>query len=105
MELPENVEFHPRAFGELESAFDWYERINPKLAERFRDEIRAAAVKIVEAPQRWPEYSRRTQYVQLRRFPYLVVYEADESAVHVVAIAHAKRRPHYWRKRLKLPKR
>jgi hypothetical protein len=35
------------------------------------------------------------------RFPYSVVYLEDEDEIWVLAVAHAKRRPGYWRGRLK----
>jgi hypothetical protein len=33
------------------------------------------------------------------RFPYLVPYREEPSRIFVVAVAHAKRRPGYWKKR------
>ena len=38
--------------------------------------------------------------VRLRRFPYVVVYLDLTETVQVIAVAHSKRRPNYWRKRL-----
>jgi hypothetical protein len=37
---------------------------------------------------------------RLRRFPYGVIYHADEMEILVVAVAHAHRRPDYWRDRI-----
>jgi hypothetical protein len=37
--------------------------------------------------------------VRLTRFPYLVVYREDATRILVVAVAHEKRKPGYWRKR------
>jgi hypothetical protein len=36
---------------------------------------------------------------RVRRFPYLVFYAVAPEEIRVVAIAHAKRRPGYWRDR------
>ena len=36
----------------------------------------------------------------MRRFPYLIVYRVTASAIQVVAVAHARRRPGYWKTRL-----
>lgn len=33
----------------------------------------------------------------LRGFPYWVMYQEVEGAVVIVAVAHEKRRPDYWR--------
>ena len=32
----------------------------------------------------------------LRRFPYYVIYRAGEGTLFVLAVAHERRRPHYW---------
>lgn len=36
----------------------------------------------------------------LERFPYQVVIMVDDSELKVVAVAHLKRRPHYWKTRV-----
>jgi toxin ParE1/3/4 len=33
----------------------------------------------------------------LHRFPYSVIYEAQGSTVTVLAVAHHRRRPGYWK--------
>jgi plasmid stabilization system protein ParE len=37
--------------------------------------------------------------LKVRGFPYLVAYRIRPGDVYVVAVAHAKRRPGYWRHR------
>jgi len=37
--------------------------------------------------------------VLVQRFPYQVVYRLSAEEIVIVAIAHLKRRPFYWRKR------
>jgi hypothetical protein len=32
----------------------------------------------------------------LKHFPYVVFFRIDSSAIEIVAVAHAKRRPGYW---------
>ncbi|WP_437690624.1 hypothetical protein [Sorangium sp. So ce176] len=63
--------------------------------------LQTAVVKlfIAEAPGRWPSTRYGTRRVRLTRFPYLVVYRDEPTRILVVAIAHAKQRPGYWRKR------
>lgn len=36
-----------------------------------------------------------------RRFPYAVIYVVRSECVLVVAVQHAKRRPGYWKRRLR----
>jgi toxin ParE1/3/4 len=37
---------------------------------------------------------------RIPRFPYLVIFLEADAAIQLVAVAHGKRRPGYWRKRL-----
>lgn len=37
--------------------------------------------------------------VLIKGFPYLVVFELFEAEIFVYAVAHASRRPNYWRRR------
>jgi len=42
-------------------------------------------------------FSRRTRRVLVRRFPYSLLYRVDPDVIFVVAVAHVRRRPGYWR--------
>jgi hypothetical protein len=35
----------------------------------------------------------------LRRFPYLIVFREGMEGIEIVAVAHGRRRPGYWRDR------
>jgi len=49
---------------------------------------------------RFPLAEHGTRKVALRRFPYNVFYRtAAEETIVVVAVAHQRRRPYYWRGR------
>jgi toxin ParE1/3/4 len=45
-------------------------------------------------------YKPDIRSAKVARFPYRVVYLVVGSNVDVLAVAHAKRRPEYWRDRL-----
>ena len=53
-----------------------------------------------EAPQRWPKYLHGTRRFVMQRFPFSVVYLDDPELVTIVAVAHSKRKPGYWKDRL-----
>ncbi len=55
---------------------------------------------ISQAPQRWPKYLYGTRRFVLHRFPFSVVYLDDPDMVNIVAVAHHKRKPGYWKQRL-----
>jgi len=55
---------------------------------------------IVEAPHRWPAGNHGTRRFILQRFPFAIVYRELPAAIQVLAIAHARRKPGYWKQRL-----
>jgi hypothetical protein len=38
--------------------------------------------------------------VRLERFPYAVIYQAEEQRIHIIAVMHMHREPGYWRSRI-----
>jgi len=94
------VRFHPIARTELREAYDHYSMISPVLTSRFAMEFLRIVNLIVENPTAWRAIGRRTRRRNLHRFPYGVIYQVLEDHIRIVAVAHLKRRPGYWRKRL-----
>jgi plasmid stabilization system protein ParE len=97
------VRFHRAATEDAEAAVRWYDERVPGLGKDFRMELLGAVDRIVRAPLLWPPsaYDRRTRRSLLPRFPYAVVdVVAPDTSIIVAAVAHARRRPLYWVKRL-----
>ena len=64
-------------------------------------ELDRAIGAIHEAPGRWRIHEGGTRRFAMRRFPFVVVYkELDVGGLVVLAVAHGRRRPGYWRDRL-----
>ena len=93
------VEFHPAAEEETLAAAEWYRGRSPKAAEAFLAELDGAVRRIAEGPAVWATYIDDTRRVVLRRFPFSIVYRFVPETVQVIALAHARRRPGYWRQR------
>jgi plasmid stabilization system protein ParE len=87
------------ARSELSDAFEWYLERSPLAAQAFLAEIERAAVLILEAPEIWPRFERETQRYVLRKFPFGLIYRISGDTVQIIAVAHQKRRPGYWRSR------
>jgi plasmid stabilization system protein ParE len=96
---PVRLEVHPRAVAEARAARRWYARRLPALATRFLAELDDAVTHITTAPQQGPAYLHGMRVYHLHRFPYLVVYRDLGTTVQVIAVAHTRRRPGYWRRR------
>lgn len=94
------IEFHPAAEEELESAADWYAERSDTAPIKFLSEVDRGVRLILQAPRRWPAGARGTRVFVLRRFPYVLVYRELLHSVQIVAVAHEKRRPNYWKGRV-----
>ena len=99
------IEFDEGAGEDFDDAFDWYAKRSPGAAIGFASEIDATLAKIAADPERFPKTYAGCRYCALRRYPFSVVYysrpgeAAEANKIVVIAIAHAKRRPGYWRHR------
>jgi plasmid stabilization system protein ParE len=98
--IPVRIDFHPQAVREARAARRWYARRSPGTANQFVTELDEAVNQIAGAPQQWPPHQHGTRVYRLRHFPYLVVYHESPGVVRVLAVAHARRRPGYWRRRV-----
>jgi toxin ParE1/3/4 len=94
------VEFHQDASLEYEAAFEWYFERSEQAALRFALELDHGVALIAEAPQRWPMGIQNTRRFLLQRFPFAVVYRQLPGVIQVLAVAHTRRRPGYWKKRI-----
>ena len=92
--------FHPEARKEFQEATRWYRDRSPLAPAEFRAAVKAVVREVVRAPQRWPKYLYGTRRVVLQRFPFSVVYLDDLELITIIAVAHAKRKPGYWKERL-----
>lgn len=96
------VRLHPEAEREYLEAVTWYRDRSAVVASDFELAVSKAVYAIEAAPQRWPSYFGDFRRYTLHRFPFSIVYQEMLSEVVVFAVAHGRRRPGYWRKRVKV---
>lgn len=96
---PLTVEFHPEAISEARAARQWYEVRSEDAAKAFMAELDVGIESIQASPDLYPAYLHGTRRYLMRRFPYLIVYRVGASAIQIIAVAHGRRRPGYWRAR------
>lgn len=94
------VEFTPEALREVDDAFEWYLERSLPAAEAFVRETDTAFALIASSPDVWPHFEAGTRRYVLRNFPYNIIYREISTGIEIVAVAHHKRRPRYWRSRL-----
>ena len=103
MTAPVPVELHPEAIEDARAARLWYTERSPLAAAAFVAEPDRAVAAFGEAPGRWPRHLGNARRFVMQHFPLTVVYRELQDRVEVIAVVHAKRRPGYWRDRLRSP--
>jgi toxin ParE1/3/4 len=93
------VDFHPEARVEALEAEAWYAERDPSVAVTFTVELERTVDAIADAPLAWPPHGDGTRRRLLKKFPYSVVYRILADRLQVIAVAHQRRRPGYWRGR------
>lgn len=94
------AEFHTEAEEEFVEASQFYNLRVPGLGDRFISEVEGAVVLLVERPrigQLMDEVFRR---IVLDKFPYSLIYSIEPEKIWILAVAHQRRRPGYWRNRV-----
>ncbi len=97
---------HPAARAEYLNALDWYDEQEAGLGDRLADDLDDGVDFIRAWPDAAPVHRGAKRIPVIRRkgvdvFPYGIIYFVRDSEVPVVAYAHERRRPGYWRKRLR----
>jgi len=94
------VQVHPEAKAESRGAFDRYWEQSQAIALAFDEELRRAYRQIRTRPLICPPYIHSTRRALLSRYPFSVVFRERLHDIQIIAVAHAKRRPGYWAKRV-----
>jgi plasmid stabilization system protein ParE len=93
------ISFHSGAKEGYANAYAWYFERNTTAAGDFETAVDKALEEIADAPARWHPVDPRHRTHVLKRFPYQIIYRVDGEFVIVIAIAHARRRPGFWKDR------
>ncbi len=95
---------HPAALADLDAAGEWYDEQVLGLSLELLDAVQEAIGLIEARPLAWQRddwaSDRNLRRFVMRRFPFSIVYEVTELEVRIVAVAHFRRNPRYWRDRL-----
>ena len=95
------IGFHPDADAEVTDAAQYYEVRKAGLGSDLIREVERALDHILTNPEASQQIGRQMRRKHLLRFPYNLIYVVYPDRIRILACAHQKRRPFYWRKRLK----
>ena len=92
-------EFHPAADRELAAAVTVGEGIAAGLGVEFLTEAHRVISLLCDFPRLGTPLDQQYRRFPLTRFPYAIVFRVAAERLQVVAIAHRRQRPNYWRGR------
>lgn len=78
---------------------EWYGIRSRGAAEAFLYELDRTIVLISLHPEQYQSHEFGTRRAVLHKFPYLIVFREQAGGIEVIAVAHGRRRPGYWRDR------
>lgn len=87
------------AVGEARDARLWLKERQPGTVAGFRQRLRDAIETLREYPSIGTSTESGARRLPLTPYPYVIVYRYRDEVVTVIAVAHAKQRPGYWRGR------
>lgn len=78
-----------------------YEACQPRLGARLREEVEQATASIQRNPSAFsPIEGTPCRMLILSQFHYSLVYHELDDRIRIIAVAHHRYRPGYWRKHL-----
>ncbi len=93
------IEIHEAAEAEIAEGADFYDLRSTGLGSTFLDEIERAIRTLSEFPESAPLVRGLVRKKPIAKFPYSLIYSVRPTVIRVLAVAHHKRRPFYWRSR------
>ena len=103
MEMTKTIDFDRLAIREIRDARRWYARKRADLEIRFISAFQASSRRAAQTPQACSPHLYGTRVVQLRKFPYWIVFVEEPQRILILGVMHSHRKPGYWRKRLPKP--
>ncbi len=91
--------FHPEAEAEFAAAAVFYESRVSGLGGSFVDAVERTITLIRHYPELGTPVGHAARRTLVRGFPFAVVYRPDSDSILILAVAHVRRRPAYWRLR------
>lgn len=94
------IEFHPEAEEEFIQASQFYDLKVSGLGDKFIHEVEQATALLSERTEIGQRIDRIYRRIVLDRFPFSLIYSIEPNKAWIIALAHQKRRPGYWRSRI-----
>jgi len=91
-----NIILIPPSDKEMEDTIDYYDDQMSGLGQKFYYGFLDTVNYISIAPEAWRKVGRNTRRINIKRFPYLILYVFDGNNILITCIAHQHRSPTYY---------
>lgn len=88
------------AEAEIDETIAYFDEQREGLGDRFEQDLSDTVGMLTEYPLTGKSLSKLVRKFPLHTFRYNVIYVLDGDEIVIVAVAHHRRRPGYWRGRL-----
>jgi plasmid stabilization system protein ParE len=98
------VRFRLEAAAELREARNWYAERDEDLGRRFVAAVDVAVERVAARPLAFPINPQvpSVRRAHVRRFPFSLLFRLlAGDIIEILAVAHDRRRPGYWRRRVR----
>jgi len=95
-----NVQILQSAETEIAEAMDYYNIQYQGLGYEFAAEVKESINRIIAFPDAWSIFDMNTRKCSIKRFPYAIFYETEQSNIVIFAVMHLKQNPKTWKERL-----
>ena len=95
------VQYLLEASNELNEAFDYIAgHASLGTAAALLADIEAAEKLLLQFPNAGNPIGIGLRRVMLKTFPYQLIYRVQDDRIQILAVAHLRRKPRYWRRRV-----
>jgi len=95
-----SVSYSPKALDELTGITRYYEVARPGLGNEFSDELDTQILLCCENPEMGSKIKGSYRRLVLQRFPFNIIYRLSNEELQIIAVAHQRCKPGYWKTRL-----
>ncbi len=91
--------FHHEIFAEIENALSWYDKKRMGLGDELEQKIFETLNSILSNPWLFAKVYKDYRKINLKIFPYSIIYRIKDETIIVLCFHHQKRHPKHWKKR------
>ncbi len=84
--MPRKIKIYIQAVQDIDSGFEYYQRKQKGLGNKFRKDVHYTLRKIQNYPFAASFAYSTIRYKTIERFPYIVLYEFDEKNIYILRL-------------------